>query len=234
MRPIEELEHQVILDRIQLRKSIEELTERKGEAFIFWSPHPTARQAKFARILPDRFAGIRRMPKNGVCIEVGTQTGLFAREILDINKPKEFHVIDVDYSTFHYDLFEKEINSGMMTIHEGPSQDILNSFPDDYFDWVYIDADHAYDGVVGDINASKSKLKQKGFLVFNDYTVWSPAEVSPYGILQAVNEFLASPTESWEIDFLALQGQGYHDICLRRMPKGFFDIIGRRIENLFR
>lgn len=205
----------IIEHRALLRKAIEEFVQEKGEPLVPWAPHPTDDQVKNAKILSSRYKGLDMMPKNGVCIEVGTQTGLFAREILDRCQPKEFHVVDVDYSMFRYELFEKEIADGTLTIHEGKSAKIMESFPEYYFDLIYIDADHAYAGVVNDIKASAPSLKPNGYMIFNDYTVWSPQEVSPYGILQAVNEFLAR--EAWEVVFLALHGQGYHDICLKRM-----------------
>jgi hypothetical protein len=92
----------------------------------------------------------------------------------------------------------------------------LENFPDNYFDWIYIDADHSYEGVKKDINKSKTKVKRDGLLVFNDYTPWSVAELIPYGVPKAVNEFCIA--NNWEIIYFALDSYfGYHDVAIRRM-----------------
>ena len=71
-----------------------------------------------------------------------------------------------------------------------------------YIRAIYIDADHSYEGVKRDIQAGISKVKHDGFLVFNDYTYWSPAECLPYGVIQAVNELCLEG--EWEMIYFAL------------------------------
>jgi SAM-dependent methyltransferase len=215
MSGLKELEDKIIGNRISLRAAIEEYTALTGQAFVPWAPHPPDEKLINARLVSSRYRIIEAMPKRSVCVEVGTQTGAFAKEILARADPRELHVIDVDYSTFRYDLLQPAIDSGTLRVHEGFSSEVLNGFPECYFDWIYIDADHALAGVRADIVAATRVLKPEGYLIFNDYTVWSPAEVSPYGILLAVNELIVSGP--WEVIYFAFHGQGYHDICLRRM-----------------
>jgi SAM-dependent methyltransferase len=214
---VKDLEQKVLELRVELRQAIERYTDATRQAYIPWAPHPKPEQVAGARVLTDRLQLLEVMPKNSICVEVGTQTGAFAAEILNRTMPRELHVIDVDFSQFKYEIVSKYIEEGTLKIHEGNSPDVLRTFPKHYFDWIYIDGDHAYNGVKEDIEAAKSVLKEDGYLLFNDYTVWSPAEVSPYGILQAVNELWAS--EPWELAYFALHGQGYHDVCLRRIRK---------------
>jgi len=93
----------------------------------------------------------------------------------------------------------------------------LGSFPDEYFDWIYIDAQHTYDGVKRDIAAARRKIKADGLLVFNDYTMWSYVEMQPYGVVAAVNELCIE--EGWEIVYLALPSHMYCDVAVRRMNR---------------
>lgn len=58
-----------------------------------------------------------------------------------------------------------------------------NSFPDNTFDIVYIDASHEYELVLADINAWYPKVKSGGILCGDDYINGWP------GVIQAVNKF---------------------------------------------
>lgn len=45
-------------------------------------------------------------------------------------------------------------------------------FPDEYFDWVYIDANHQYDFIREDLKIYYKKVKRGGFITGDDYYVW--------------------------------------------------------------
>jgi len=47
-------------------------------------------------------------------------------------------------------------------------------FPDGYFDWIYIDADHSYSAMSNDAAVCASKLRPGGFLVFNYFAHIEP------------------------------------------------------------
>jgi hypothetical protein len=111
--------------------------------------------------------------------EVGTQYGRFAEKFLAIAKPKKLHLIDDNFNLFKTGISKKQkslvqegIENGTVELHEGDSSTILSSFPDEYFGWIYIDADHAYQGVCKDIQQGHTKVKAAGMMVFNDYTNW--------------------------------------------------------------
>ena len=120
-----------------------------------------------------------------------------------------------------FDLYTDQIITSLfdggknIVIHEGDSSSILKTFADNYFDVIYIDASHSYENFLKDLNVATLKIKSGGFIVCNDYTVWSPGEVEHYGILRAVHELLSN-SEAFSVEYIALQGQGYHDICLKR------------------
>ena len=39
----------------------------------------------------------------------------------------------------------------------------MSSFEDEYFDWVYVDAEHSYEGVLRDAHAAAGKIRPGGF-----------------------------------------------------------------------
>jgi hypothetical protein len=79
-------------------------------------------------------------------------------------------------------------------------------FPDEYFDYIYIDADHRYDAVKKDIKEWFPKLKKGGLFMGDDYIpeekdahIWTTYDDgSPsiyagiFGVKQAVDEFAES------------------------------------------
>jgi hypothetical protein len=166
-----------------------------------------------AVLLPDRADALKYMPKNGIAAEVGVAYGDFSRKILDCLSPKKFYAIDyfrqdlsslaflkpdwcqnvnldnMTHQQWYENSFKEEIASGAMELRQGLSWDCLAQFPDDYFDYVYLDAAHDYHSVKKDIEALKVKVKNGGFIQFNDYCV-GPALGLPYGVINAVNSFV--------------------------------------------
>jgi hypothetical protein len=71
------------------------------------------------------------------------------------------------------------------------SVEASEQFPDQYFDFVYIDAAHTYDEVKKDLAAWYPKIKDGGILAGHDYIpdtrIWRG---EPCGVYQAVNEFV--------------------------------------------
>lgn len=189
--------------------------------FLISSPILQNCHVKNCRLIESRAKMLEDLPKDSVVAEVGTQYGRFAEKILSITKPKKLHLIDSNFDSFKAEVSQKQktvfqegIDHGTIELHEGDSSTILSEFPDEYFDWIYIDADHAYEGVCKDIARGYTKVKADGMMVFNDYTNWSVCEIMPYGVARAVNEFCIA--NNWEIVFLALQSFGYHDIAIKK------------------
>jgi hypothetical protein len=176
---------------------------------------PPSRLAN-CRVVPSREVLVREhLPHGGVVAEVGTLTGEFARFIVEAAGPRELHVVDKRLDRFERAPLASAIAAGQVVLHEGDSATLLATFPDSYFDWIYIDADHRYAGVRRDADAAKRKVKPDGLLVFNDYIFWSHLELWQYGVVHVVNELLAE--EDWEMVYFALQPQMYCDVALRRV-----------------
>ncbi|MFM8331983.1 MAG: class I SAM-dependent methyltransferase [Candidatus Methylumidiphilus sp.] len=150
----------------------------------------------------------------GVWAEVGVDQGKFSKEIIVRAKPSRLHLIEIDTSKIDRSIIGEYIESGIATIHAGNSPTVLMSFPENFFDVVYIDGNHLYQGVKADIAAASNRIKPGGAMIFNDYAAWSPVSMSRCGVAKAVNEFINEM--GWNVIALALQGTGYHDLAIRK------------------
>ena len=110
---------------------------------------------------------------------------------MSITKPKKLHLIDFQKKV--NELANKkvsaEIASGIIETSLGDSSTVLSKFPDKYFDWIYIDGDHNYEGVKKDLEVTRLKIKPEGLIAMNDYIYFSPSGFEKYGVIETVNEF---------------------------------------------
>ena len=161
---------------------------------------------------------VRRMPRHGVVAEIGVDLGDFSEKILALNRPRELHLIDPwtvesgEYrqretagavtaaesarklgSVARYDVvrdrFSSDIAGGSVVLHRANSEVAGAEFPDNFFDWVYIDGNHSYEFVQRDLELYFRKLKPGGFIVCDDY---HHAGFWDDGVTRAVDEFMAS------------------------------------------
>jgi predicted O-methyltransferase YrrM len=153
-----------------------------------------------------------RLEKGMTICEVGTEAGNFALEIVSRCQPKMLHAIDVDLSLLPQSLLE----SPNFTAHKGLSQQILAAFPDELFDFIYIDADHGYEAVCNDIEHAVPKLKPGGILAFNDFALIGRWGFGVFGVQKAVSEFAVR--SGWPVVYFCLHVQALYDVALRRPP----------------
>ena len=57
-------------------------------------------------------------------------------------------------------------------------------FPDNFFDFIYIDGDHSYEAVKNDLHMWHPKLKKYGVMCGDDFS-----HISGRGVIEAVQEF---------------------------------------------
>jgi len=150
------------------------------------------------------------LPKNSIVAELGTEKGIFAKQIIERTSPMELHLCDVNFTKFD----DNNIISGLsVKKHEKNTLEFLDTFPKEFFDWIYVDASHDYKDVVKDIAAAKSKVKKGGLLIFNDF-----AHINPYlarfGVMRAVSEFIKN--ERWTVKYFAFNHSALYDIAIER------------------
>jgi SAM-dependent methyltransferase len=177
------------------------------------APTLTVKHLSGAKLYPTRVDMLSLLPRGSRCAEVGTLFGEFSHLIAKLTQPAEFHLFDLDFAPLREecirDAFDGEIHK-----HQGDSSVNLARFPADYFDWIYIDGLHTYDGVVRDLTAAHTVLKRGGYLMCNDYTNWDPVGSQAFGVAKAVNELCLR--HDYAVAGLALDGLGFHDILIRK------------------
>jgi len=128
-----------------------------------------------------------RLQNNSRAFEIGVYKGASTLYFADLircgKKSIEFHCCDLfsldgDYQkTKKYDLnywesFYKDVSrfglKNYINIHKGNSLNILSTFPDKYFDFIYIDGDHRCEPVFADVLMSLKKLRSGGILAGHD------------------------------------------------------------------
>jgi len=160
---------------------------------------------------------LNTMDKNLVVCEIGVFKGDFSKIMLDILSPKELHLIDtfngmmcsgdkdgnditwVNLDEEYLNVTNMFSNNDNVYIHKGFSTDILNGFENNYFDMIYIDGDHSYEGVKSDLKLSFSKVKDGGLICGHDY-ISSKFE----DVVRAVDEFCDD--HNLEIKYLTKDG----------------------------
>jgi hypothetical protein len=152
------------------------------------------------------------LPKHAVGAEIGVWKGNFSADIVRCCEPRKLYLIDpwtrIDapaYKAAKYgrhsaedieavyrstiERFEKDIKLGRVIVLRKKSTEALIEFPDDYFDFLYLDGDHTYEGVSADIALAKQKVRMDGLICGDDYNLkgwWGD------GVVRAVHEALAA------------------------------------------
>lgn len=143
------------------------------------------------------------MATNPKVAEIGVEYGGFTD--LYFNDYYEIHLIDMwqtegnDYyfSQRHGQVEEgykkilsKYSNKKNVNIVKMKSTDASFLYDDNYFDWIYIDADHSYESVLEDIKKWYPKLKKGGIISGHDFDPSiDDVNYHKYGVEKAVREF---------------------------------------------
>lgn len=176
------------------------------------------------------------LPKQCKVAEIGVQRGRFAREIYRRAQPAKLHLIDcwqqqadehyqadganVDDSKQNANLtrtmqrLAAGIREGRVEIHRDYSTNVLPQFPDHYFDWVYVDANHTYDAVLADLESCLPKINPMGFIAGHDYIDTPYWQQRHYGVVAAVEEFCRR--HGWHV--VAVTSERGNDVDRRGNP----------------
>ncbi len=159
-------------------------------------------------------ASTRRFMRNyvtpgGVGAEIGVFWAHFAEVLAAEFQPKKLYLVD-PWQRLHgetYPNWGRYTNFGKLTTVETLDRardleirypgvvevrveygrDFLRAMPDQHFDWIYLDAHHAYADVKGDLDAILPKMKPGGVIMGDDYFT-DPASQHA-GVKRAVDEF---------------------------------------------
>jgi len=157
------------------------------------------------------------IPEGAVCLEIGVWMGAFTKQIIRKSNPTELHLVDPwlfrdgmkKYFDDQDDLekvyegicerFEKRPN---IFIHRCTSDEAASGFLDNYFDWIYIDGDHSFEGVYSDLINYYPKVKKSGLVIGDDYGGKSK------GVKKAVEKFCMEK----DIDFKFRKKQFWFEV----------------------
>jgi hypothetical protein len=126
----------------------------------------------------------------GVGVEVGVDVGYFSAVL---RKWKGGKIILVDPWVGNdslYALVQRRLAWGNFQIIRDYSTQAAIGFPDESFDWVYIDANHDYKSVRDDITAWYPKLRPGGILSGHDY-IDGRVRGKKFGVKRAVDELVS-------------------------------------------
>jgi len=148
---------------------------------------------------------LSKMPKGGVAAEIGVWNGGFSTVILEQTQPAELHLIDPwlyqpDFRNtafgrprnesrmdeMHNEVAAKFADDPRVRLHRGLSDKVMATFPDSYFDWVYIDGNHNAPHVDRDLAHAFRKVKAGGIISGDDY-LWGDEDTRP--VRSAVTRF---------------------------------------------
>lgn len=130
------------------------------------------------------------IPKNSIGCEVGVFQGNFSQQLVENTEPKKIYLIDpwtvFRKNTVHsnesfvedYDRWECMYQSVCDRFAENPSVEIIRDrgeaaadlFKNEFFDWIYVDGDHSYEGALVDFIKFFPRLKSGGVMIADDYT----------------------------------------------------------------
>jgi len=178
---------------------------------------------KNAKLLSNRQELLKLMPKNGIVAELGVNKGDFSQLILDLTKPKKFHLIDF-WGSKRYnqnvrkiveERFSGRLKDKSMVINLGLSTEVVNDFEDDYFDWIYIDTSHSYEVTKAELEMYRTKVKGNGIIAGHDYTLGNWGGMARYGVIESVHEFCLK--YDWEILYITVELSNNPSFAIRKI-----------------
>lgn len=188
-------------------------------------PEIKYRHVENGRLLANREQLLGILPFNGIVAELGVDRGDFSKKILDLNKPSKLHLVDVWQSErypeklFHEvsQRFQKEIEAKKVEINRGLSTEVVDQFPDEYFDWIYIDTAHSYTVTKEELENYLPKMKSGGIIAGHDFIVGEIDVPWKYGVIEAVYEFCEK--YNWEIIYFTMEREISPSFAIREILK---------------
>ena len=171
-----------------------------------------------------RLGLLDKINEGDVCAEIGALKGDYAN-LISLQPISKLHLIDPwisipdiphrwhavpqdamdEYKSYVYERFAKNES---VEIVEKYSADAVLDFESDYFNWIYLDANHTYSFVIEDLKNWWNKLKSGGYICGNAY-IDNPIarNVLDFGVIPAVDDFIEEKFE--EINHFETIGTQY-------------------------
>ena len=118
---------------------------------------------------------------------------------------------------FRYVINRFEGDNRVKIVREESYKAIMNS-PDNYFDVMYIDANHRYEYVLRDMMEARLKLKSGGIMLLNDFYEGPGGFEQNMGVMSAANTFV----KRYDYSYLAMTHGPYADAALTDDPSSPF------------
>ena len=146
---------------------------------------------------------INHLPNDLCGAELGVFEGEFSKILKSTNKFSKLYLVDIfegpmysgdkngengkniDLDISYQRLLYTYKNDASVNIIKDTTSNFLTSLDDNSLSFVYIDADHSYEGVTQDLNLSRIKVCPDGIISGHDYN-----QNSFEGVFRAVNEFI--------------------------------------------
>ena len=163
------------------------------------------------KLLTNREELLKHLPREGIVCELGVDKGDFSELILKYCNPEKLHLVDLwgserysqDKKRNVEEKFKPQIASGKVQIDIGYSTDVGKIYEDNYFDWIYIDTDHSYEGTFNELETYRLKVKDNGIIAGHDYIIANWDGMIRYGVIEAVYEFCSK--YNWEIIYITME-----------------------------
>lgn len=167
-----------------------------------------------AKLVWGRESVLDLLPKGGVAAEIGVLKGYFSQQILRRAAPRQLHLFDLDFAPLlAAEAFQYQ-NDPRLVFHQGDSSITFAQLADASLDYLGLDGNHSRAAVERDLQLAAEKIRPGGWIQLNDYTPFCYMHLQPYGVMHAVNRFLAE--RQWPVVCLALHPLGYHDLVISR------------------
>jgi len=155
---------------------------------------------------------LKRVPEGGTVCEIGVFAASLSRVLLRAGLT--VYMIDSwgtdhtqsykDTNDFHSKLNQEQQDRHFRTtqvatqthgerakIVRKTSAEAVKDIPDEFFDLIFIDADHSYEGCKADIQNYFPKVKKGGYIGGHDYE--NNEQNFKFGVTQAVDELINDP-----------------------------------------
>jgi hypothetical protein len=182
--------------------------------------------------IKDRIELLKEFPKHIRVAEIGVASGEYSESLFSVLEPEVLCLVDCwkalshdedpvhnwgqeVFDNMYREVIKKFAKHNNVRVIKECSKEAALLFPDQYFDVVYVDANHTYPGVSADLEVWLPKVKIGGIIAGHDYFCGAPDKpwTQYFGIVPAVNEFIKK--HNLTIDYLTVEQVPSYAIRIR-------------------